>query len=160
MLMPDLHSLFEISFTYFCTKHLIFWVPKCGKCVHIEKYVKMQCTARALKTVQKLSAEQWTLHTLNKRRTGDVEEITSQTSQLSKWWQSITTEDFRKPPTWELWMSSHCTDASYTCFCTKHHYVYCCQIAAISNVCCLLWLGAVGVLADVSIRYLMLASAS
>ncbi len=35
----------------------------------------MQRTTRALKTVQKLGVEQWTLHTLNKRHIGDVEEV-------------------------------------------------------------------------------------
>ncbi len=43
--------------TYFCTKHLTFWVQKCAKCVHTEKYAKMQCTTRTLKTVQKLCVE-------------------------------------------------------------------------------------------------------
>ncbi len=86
----------------FCTTHLIFWVQKCVKCVYAEKYVKMQCTTCILKTVQKLSVERWTRHTLNKRHIGDVAEVTSQTSQLSKWWQDITAEDFLAPPTWRV----------------------------------------------------------
>ncbi len=62
----------------------------------------MQCTTRTLKTVQKLSVERWTRHTLNKCHIGDVKEVTPQTSQLSKWWQGITAEDFHAPPTWQL----------------------------------------------------------
>ncbi len=62
----------------------------------------MQCTTHALKTVKKLSVERRTLHTLNKRHIGDMEEVTSQTSRLSKWSQGITAEDFRAPPTWRL----------------------------------------------------------
>ncbi len=111
---------------YFCTKHLIFWVQKCTKCIHAEKYAKMQCTTHALTTVQKC-VEWWTLHTLEKGK--------SQTPQLLKWWQDITAEDFRTPPTWWLWMSPRCTGANYTCFCTKHHYEDFCQIAAISIFC-------------------------
>lgn len=30
-----------VQITYFCSKHIIFWVPKCVKCVHTEKYMKM-----------------------------------------------------------------------------------------------------------------------
>ncbi len=59
-------------------------VHKSTKFVHTEKYAKMQCTTCALKRVQKLSMEQWTLHTLNRRHIGDVAEAMSQTSQLWK----------------------------------------------------------------------------
>ncbi len=62
----------------------------------------MQCTTHALKTVQKLNLEQETFYSLNKRHIGDEEEVTSQTSQLSKWWQGITAEDFCAPPTRRL----------------------------------------------------------
>ncbi len=110
-------AVFQI--TLFCTKHFIFWVRKCAKCV-----LTGQCTTHALKTVQILSVWRWTLHTLNKRHVADVAEAISQTSHLSKWQQRITAEGFLAPLTWRLWMSPCCTDASYTCFYTKHHYVY------------------------------------
>ncbi len=51
----------------------------CVKCVQTDKYMKMQCKIHALKTVQKLSVERWTLHTLNECHIGDVAEATSQT---------------------------------------------------------------------------------
>ncbi len=71
------------------------------KCVHTEVY-KIAVYTCTLKTVQKLSVEQWTRHTLNKRHIGDLEEVTSESSHLSKWSQGITAEDFRAPPTWRL----------------------------------------------------------
>ncbi len=52
--------------------------------------------------VQKLSVERWTLHALNKRHIGDVEEVMSQTSQLLEWSQGVTAEDFHALPTWRL----------------------------------------------------------
>lgn len=40
-----------------------------------EKYDEMLCTIHTLKTVQKLSVEWWTFHTLNKRHIGAVAEV-------------------------------------------------------------------------------------
>lgn len=36
---------------------------------------KMKCTILALKTVEKLSVERWTLHTPKERHIGDVAEV-------------------------------------------------------------------------------------
>ncbi|OOO00337.1 MAG: hypothetical protein ATN35_07620 [Epulopiscium sp. Nele67-Bin004] len=56
----------------------------------------------AYRTIQKLSVEQWTLHTHNERHIGDVAEAMSQNSQLSKWRQGITAKGFLATPTWRL----------------------------------------------------------
>lgn len=48
--------------------------------------------------------------------TGDVAAATSQTFHLSKWWQGTVT-------------------ALYRCKLYMSMYVYCCQIAAVGNVC-------------------------
>lgn len=50
---------------------------ECLKWVHIIKYAKIQCTIQALKSVQKLSAKQQSLYTLNKCHNGDVVEVES-----------------------------------------------------------------------------------
>lgn len=36
----------------FCTKYLISWVHRCLKCIHTERYAKMQFSIHSLKTVQ------------------------------------------------------------------------------------------------------------
>lgn len=51
------------------------FLHKCAKSIHSEKCVRTQRTIRALKTVQRLSAEGWTLRTPNRRHIGDVEEV-------------------------------------------------------------------------------------
>ncbi len=63
-------DVFQI--TYFCTKHLIFWVQKCTKCVHIEKYVKLQCTTRTIKTLKNWLWNNGQLTPFNERHIGDV----------------------------------------------------------------------------------------
>ncbi len=85
----------------------------------------MQCITRTLKTVQKLTAERYPLHNLNKHRISDVAEAISQTSQLSKWRQGFTARGLLAL----LAMSPRCTIASYTCCALiTTFYVYCCQI--------------------------------
>lgn len=56
----------------------VYKVRRIGKC-------------RVLKTVQKLSVESFTLHTLNKRYIGDTDKATSQAFQLLKRPQGIVT---------------------------------------------------------------------
>lgn len=43
-------------------------------CVHTNKYAKMQCTLRMLRTVQILSVQHWPLDTFNERRIGEAAE--------------------------------------------------------------------------------------
>lgn len=63
----------------------------------------MEKSAFTLRTMQKVAKstlsrtqispkiEQWTLHTLDERRTGDITEATSQTFQLAGWCQGVIT---------------------------------------------------------------------
>lgn len=68
-----------------------------------------------LKQSTKLNVERWTLHTVNERYTGDITEVTSQTSQLSV-----------------AGNNNHLA----TCFALRTTMCVCfCQIAVVTNVC-------------------------
>lgn len=58
---------------YFCTKYFICCISA-QSAFTVSKYAKIQCAIAALKMVQKVRVERWTVHTLNKRPFGDAAE--------------------------------------------------------------------------------------